>query len=91
MKCGFQLCAAVTDEVDGMPPSVIDVTYALQYLVSDSRLELFSGVSKAGLMGFCDVAPNQKKTLRIQYLYRNRAYRAQGAISIRRVRVCDVT
>ena len=82
MKREFQLCAAVTDEVDGMPPSVIDVTYALQYLVSDSQLELFSGVSKAGLMGFCDVAPNQKKTLKIQYLYRNRAYRAEGEMLV---------
>lgn len=61
-----------------MPPSVLDVTYAVQCLVSDSQLELFEDVSKSGLMGFCDVAPNQEKMLKMQYLYKNRAYRVEG-------------
>lgn len=70
--------AFADSENETMPPAVMDVTSAVQYLVSDSQLELFEGISKSGLMGFCDLAPGQPKTLKIQYLYRNRAYTAEG-------------
>eukprot|EP00192_Tetraselmis_astigmatica_P008949 CAMPEP_0117666956 /NCGR_PEP_ID=MMETSP0804-20121206/10677_1 /TAXON_ID=1074897 /ORGANISM="Tetraselmis astigmatica, Strain CCMP880" /LENGTH=617 /DNA_ID=CAMNT_0005474585 /DNA_START=142 /DNA_END=1993 /DNA_ORIENTATION=+ len=46
----------------------IDVTTATQFLVENSQLTLHQGVSKAGLMGFCDIAPGQLKELRILFL-----------------------
>lgn len=32
------------------------------------------GVSKRGLMGFCDAAPGIDKALRVQYFFRNRPH-----------------
>ena len=46
----------------------LDVTPALRFLVSDSRLVLYQGISKVGLMGFCDVAPGEAKELQVRYL-----------------------
>ncbi|GAX82917.1 hypothetical protein CEUSTIGMA_g10343.t1 [Chlamydomonas eustigma] len=51
------------------PASWVNVTEALQYLVVDSKLVLHPGVSKAGLMAFCDPAPHAaSKQLYVAYL-----------------------
>lgn len=63
-----------------LPPMVMEVTEALQYLVSNSQLELFPNIPKSGLMGFCDLVPGESKSLRIWYLYRNQPYKAQGRV-----------
>jgi DnaJ family protein C protein 11 len=47
----------------------IDVTHALQYLVSGSKLQLHAGVSKLGLMGFADVALGADKQLHVVYCH----------------------
>jgi hypothetical protein len=52
-----------------LPPGWLDVTEALQYLVSGGKLELPAGVSKLGLMGFADVAPQADKELYVAYCH----------------------
>jgi hypothetical protein len=56
-----------------LPPPWLDVTDALQYLVSGGKLELHGGVSKLGLMGFADVAEGDKE-LYVAYCYKQRLY-----------------
>ncbi|GMH44031.1 hypothetical protein BSKO_11965 [Bryopsis sp. KO-2023] len=73
---GEQAGASSASSLD-LPPSSLDVTAAIQYLVSARELILHPGVSKFGLMGFCDPAPGQKKTLRIRYVWKGRPYRAE--------------
>lgn len=46
----------------------LDTTDAVRFLVEGSRLVIHQGVSKTGLMGFCDVSPGRSKELRITYL-----------------------
>jgi hypothetical protein len=55
---------------EDLPPPWLDVTAALQYLVSGGALELYPGVSKKGLMGFADVAPEgTEKRLSVGFFY----------------------
>uniref|UniRef100_A0A7S1SMK2 DnaJ-like protein C11 C-terminal domain-containing protein n=1 Tax=Tetraselmis chuii TaxID=63592 RepID=A0A7S1SMK2_9CHLO len=54
-----------------------DVTVATQFLVDGSRLVLHQGVSKAGLMGFHDVAPGENKELWVMYLLDGEPFRSQ--------------
>uniref|UniRef100_A0A383W4E3 J domain-containing protein n=1 Tax=Tetradesmus obliquus TaxID=3088 RepID=A0A383W4E3_TETOB len=56
-----------------LPPPWLDVTDALQYLVSGGKLELHGGVSKLGLMGFADVAEGDKE-LYVAYCYKQRLF-----------------
>ncbi|CAI5975712.1 unnamed protein product [Closterium sp. NIES-64] len=55
-----------------LPPAVWDVRIPLQFLVDDASntLQLHEGVSKKGIMGFCDPAPGLSKKLRARYSYR---------------------
>ncbi|EIE26180.1 DnaJ-domain-containing protein, partial [Coccomyxa subellipsoidea C-169] len=55
------------------PPPWIDVTIALRFMVEDSRIILHK-VSKRGLMGFCDPAPDEDKHLRVRFLWHGRPY-----------------
>ncbi|KAK9907695.1 hypothetical protein WJX75_008271 [Coccomyxa subellipsoidea] len=55
------------------PPPWIDVTIALRFMVEDSRVILHK-VSKRGLMGFCDPAPDEDKHLRVRFLWHGRPY-----------------
>jgi hypothetical protein len=57
-----------------MPPGWLDVTEALQYLVSGGKLELPAGVSKLGLMGFADVAPQADKELYVAYCHNRQLF-----------------
>lgn len=59
------------DAEDEEPPLPwLDVTAALQYLVSGGSLELYAGVSKKGLMGFADVAPEgTEKRLHVAFFH----------------------
>jgi hypothetical protein len=50
-------------------PQYIDVTHALQYLVSGSKLQLHADVSKLGLMGFADVALAGPRQLHVVYCH----------------------
>eukprot|EP00877_Chromochloris_zofingiensis_P007619 jgi/Chrzof1/310/Cz01g10230.t1 len=52
----------------------LDVTQALQYLVNGSKLELYSGVSKKGLMGFADPAPSCEKRLYVAFSYQRQLF-----------------
>lgn len=64
-------CSSRQDE---MPPGWLDVTEALQYLVSGGKLELPAGVSKLGLMGFADVAPQADKELYVAYCHNRQLF-----------------
>eukprot|EP00210_Caulerpa_lentillifera_P005006 g4780.t1 len=66
-----------TNGDDVLPPTVMEVTKALQYLISNSQLELFANVPKSGLMGFCDLVPGETKSLRVWYFYQNKPYKVQ--------------
>ncbi|KAF6251111.1 molecular chaperone [Scenedesmus sp. NREL 46B-D3] len=57
-----------------LPPLWLDVTEALQYLVSEGKLELNPGASKRGLMGFAGVADQGDKELYVAYCYQQRLY-----------------
>lgn len=57
-----------------LPPGWLDVTEALQYLVQNNKLELYAGISKTGLMGFADVAPDGEKELYVAYCYKRQLY-----------------
>ncbi|GBF91653.1 hypothetical protein Rsub_03957 [Raphidocelis subcapitata] len=57
-------------EEEDLPPAWLDVTAALQYLVSSGALELHAGVSKRGLMGFADIAPEgAERRLRVGFCH----------------------
>lgn len=57
-----------------VPAGWLDVTEALQYLVHNSKLELHAGISKTGLMGFADVAPQAEKELYVAYCYNRQLF-----------------
>jgi hypothetical protein len=61
--------ASSSSDSSELPPPWLDVTQALQYLVSAGKLELHGGVSKLGLMGFADVAPGAERELYVAYAY----------------------
>jgi DnaJ family protein C protein 11 len=62
--------AAAAAADDEPPPPYLDVTAALQYLVAAGSLDLHPGVSKRGLMGFADVAPEgTEKRLYVGYFF----------------------
>jgi len=52
----------------------IDVVDALQFQVRGNVLALHAGVPKSGLFGFCDIAPEMEKGLRLQYVCQGVAY-----------------
>jgi hypothetical protein len=62
------------DDDLALPPPWLDVTDALQYLVTAGKLELHGGVSKLGLMGFADVADQGDKELYVAYCYKQRLF-----------------
>lgn len=69
----------------GVPPAVIDVTIAVQYLCDNGKIVLHKGYSKSGLMGFCDPAPGAPKALLVYYTFQRQWYVAtlsdsQGAV-----------
>jgi Domain of unknown function (DUF3395) len=51
-------------------PCVLDS----RFLAEPGKLVLHQGVRKAGLMGFCDVAPGEMKHLRVAYLSAGRPH-----------------
>lgn len=63
-----------SSEEEELPPGWLDVTEALQYLVSGGKLELPAGVSKLGLMGFADVAPQADKELYVAYCHNRQLF-----------------
>ncbi|KAK9850272.1 hypothetical protein WJX84_010319 [Apatococcus fuscideae] len=82
-ESGSEAGSAAAAEADGLmealskqdlPPEWIDVTTPLRFLVASSHLKLHEGVAKSGLMGFCDTAPGQPKSLRIRYLYHGKPH-----------------
>lgn len=58
---------------DEPPPSVVNVTAALQSLVHNSQLHLHAG-SKASLIGFYDPCMGEHKKLRIVYFFKRRLH-----------------
>ncbi|PBK94651.1 DnaJ-domain-containing protein [Armillaria gallica] len=56
---------------------VLDVTVAVQALVSNSQLHIPGHRSKAGLQGFYDLAPFVVKALRIRYTFQGRVHYAE--------------
>lgn len=64
-----------------LPDQWMDVTSALQYLVTDGKLVLHPGVAKSGLMGFADPAPAAElKRLYVAYWHQGKV----GKTSARR-------
>lgn len=62
--------ASTEDNDADLPPPYLDVAIPLQFLVDDlGRLQLHEGISKAGLMGFCDPCPGKSKQLKVAYSY----------------------
>jgi len=51
----------------------MEVTEALQYLLEDSKLQLFNS-SKKGLPGFCDPSPGEDKQLYVLYKFKGRLH-----------------
>ena len=72
-------------EVEGLRPTVFAaVTFAAlgraQGIWGTARLQLTlmyksAGIRKSGLMGFCDVAPGQRKILAIRFLHGDKPFR----------------
>lgn len=63
-----------------LPPAKMDVTIAVQHLVNNSEIIFHNDVAKSGLMGFCDLAPGQDKSLVIYYVWKGRPYKAKGMV-----------
>lgn len=61
-----------------LPPAKMDVTIAVQHLVNGSEVIFHNDVAKSGLMGFCDLAPSQDKSLLMYYVWNGRPYTAEG-------------
>ncbi|KAF7974873.1 hypothetical protein HWV62_11131 [Athelia sp. TMB] len=59
------------DEAQGL---VLDVTTAVQSLVTNSQLYIAGHRTKSGIQGFYDPAPSFAKSLRINYLFRGRPH-----------------
>ncbi|RKP39806.1 hypothetical protein BJ085DRAFT_17432 [Dimargaris cristalligena] len=57
-------------------PRVIDVTIPVQYLVTDSRLLIHGGTSKADLVGFYDPCFGETKQLRVTYRFNDQLHTA---------------
>lgn len=55
--------------------STIDVTVPLQYLLEDSKLQLFNS-AKSGLPGFCDPALGEEKQLYVLYRFKGKLHEA---------------
>ncbi|MCO5599085.1 hypothetical protein L7F22_053185 [Adiantum nelumboides] len=62
------------EEEDDIPPPVLDVTTTLNFLVENEQLQLHEGVKKAGLIGFCDPCPGERKKLKVIYTFQNRQF-----------------
>jgi DnaJ family protein C protein 11 len=60
----------IEDDAMEENPNVIDVTVPLQYLVEDSKLQLYGG-SKSKLLGFWDPCVGEDKYLKIRYLFKD--------------------
>jgi len=55
--------------------TTIEVTTPLQYLLEDSKLQLFNS-AKSGLPGFCDPAPGEDKQLYVLYRFKGKLHEA---------------
>ncbi|ORY73064.1 hypothetical protein BCR35DRAFT_293884 [Leucosporidium creatinivorum] len=55
----------------------LDVTVALQALVTNSQLIIPAGRSKANLLGFFDCAYGEKKRLRVRYSFKGRKHEVE--------------
>ncbi|KAI9261706.1 hypothetical protein BY458DRAFT_251653 [Sporodiniella umbellata] len=66
----------------------IDVTVVVQTLVHDSRLTIPGGHSKTNILGFYDPCLGEKKTLFVEYRYRNRLH--QVAVEDKSHLLCPV-
>lgn len=53
----------------------VDVTLPLQYMVSNSQLQVPSGTAKSALIGFYDPIPDEDKWLEVVYLFRHKTHR----------------
>lgn len=75
-----QAMYGVLDAVDNTVPKDspdirwLDVTVAVQALVTDSQLNIAGGRSKANLLGFYDCAIGEKKQLQVRYLFKGRVH-----------------
>lgn len=56
-------------EAEGAPTPWIDVTIPLQFMVDGSAVQLYEGISKRGLMGFCDPCPGEDRSLYVAYTF----------------------
>lgn len=68
--------AEAAGDLDDWPTEMettIDVTTPLQYLLEDSKLQLFNS-AKSGLPGFCDPAPGEEKQLYVLYRFKGRLH-----------------
>jgi len=68
--------AANADATDDWPTEMettVEVTVPLQYLLEDSKLQLFNS-AKSGLPGFCDPAPGEEKQLYVLYRFKGRLH-----------------
>jgi DnaJ family protein C protein 11 len=64
-----QLVASNLEAQDDDLPLATDVTSPLQCLVKDHKLELPTGQTKVGLLGFYDPCPGEPKSLRVRYRF----------------------
>ncbi len=56
---------------------IIDVTVAVQAMVSNSQLVIQKSDSKAGLIGFYDPCIGEKKHLRVTYRFKGKTHQVQ--------------
>jgi len=66
-----------TEQDDETNNLVIDVTTALQALVTNSQLHIPGHRPKSGIQGFYDPAPSLPKSLRVHYNFGERMHYAE--------------
>ncbi|CAD5163862.1 unnamed protein product [Musa acuminata subsp. malaccensis] len=60
---------------DDVASLILDVTLPLNFLVTNSRLELHKGIKKSGIMGFCDPCPGEPSQLLVEYTFKGKNYK----------------